>query len=62
LLRWIQRCNLIAEDGPRARNQLGQIVPRVFTGTAQDWYFSLPLDYQRKIRQNWDSMKQALAC
>ncbi|KAJ7337388.1 hypothetical protein DFH08DRAFT_1082674 [Mycena albidolilacea] len=61
LLRWIQRCNLIAEDGPRARNQLSQIVPRVFTGTAQDWYFSLPLDYQRKIRQNWDSMKQALA-
>ncbi|KAF7341208.1 TY3B-TY3B protein [Mycena venus] len=61
LLRWIQRCNLIAEDGPKAWKQLGKIVPRVLTGTAQDWYFSLPLDYQRKIRENWESMRQALA-
>ncbi|KAJ6582283.1 hypothetical protein B0H19DRAFT_1252388 [Mycena capillaripes] len=61
LLRWIQRCNLIAEDGPKVWKQLGKIVPRVLTGTAQDWYFSLPLDYQHKICENWETMKQALA-
>ncbi|KAJ7868168.1 hypothetical protein B0H13DRAFT_2351597 [Mycena leptocephala] len=61
LLRWIQRCNLIAEDGPKAWQQLGKIVPRVLTGTAQDWYFSLPLDYQRDIREHWETMRQALA-
>jgi hypothetical protein len=61
LLRWIQRCNLIAEDGPKAWRQLGKVVPRSFTGTAQDWYFSLPMDYQQEIRQNWTTMRQALA-
>ncbi|KAF8181409.1 hypothetical protein K438DRAFT_1976132 [Mycena galopus ATCC 62051] len=61
LLRWIQRCNLIAEDGPKAWRQLGKVVPRAFTGTAQDWYFTLPVDYQQKIRQNWSTMRQALA-
>ncbi|KAF8206699.1 hypothetical protein K438DRAFT_1963019 [Mycena galopus ATCC 62051] len=42
LLRWIQHCNLIAEDGRKAWRQLGKVVPRAFTGTAQDWYFTLP--------------------
>ncbi|KAJ7351653.1 hypothetical protein DFH08DRAFT_665165, partial [Mycena albidolilacea] len=35
LLRWVQRCNLIAEDGPKAWRQLGKVVPRAFTGSAQ---------------------------
>ncbi|KAJ7336115.1 hypothetical protein DFH08DRAFT_965018 [Mycena albidolilacea] len=61
LLRWVQRCNLIGEDGPKAWRQLGKIVPRVLTGTAQDWYFSLPLDYQRAIRKDWNTMRQAIA-
>jgi hypothetical protein len=61
LLRWIQRCNLIAEDGPKAWRRLGKVVPRSFTGTAQDWYFSLPVDYQQKIRAKWSTMRQALA-
>jgi hypothetical protein len=60
-LRWVQRCNLIAEDGPKAWRQLGKVVPRAFTGSAQDWYFSLPVDYQQSIRRNWGTMRQALA-
>ncbi|KAF7357249.1 TY3B-TY3B protein [Mycena sanguinolenta] len=60
LLRWVQRCNLIAEDGPKAWKQLGKIVPRVLTGTAQDWYFSLPLDYRREIGENWETMREAI--
>ncbi|KAJ7604129.1 hypothetical protein FB45DRAFT_688144, partial [Roridomyces roridus] len=61
LLRWIQRCNLIAEDGPKAWKQLGKIIPRVLTGPAQDWYFALPTDYQRRISANWETMRQAVA-
>ncbi|KAJ7255563.1 hypothetical protein C8J57DRAFT_1517855 [Mycena rebaudengoi] len=61
LIRWIQQVNLVAEDGPKARKQLGRIAPRAFTGTAQDWYFALPVEYQHEIRQSWDTMRQALA-
>ncbi|THU86127.1 hypothetical protein K435DRAFT_868588 [Dendrothele bispora CBS 962.96] len=54
IIRWILKVNDLASYSPAVNQQLGSIVPRRLQGTAEVWYFSIPLAKRRKLEESWD--------
>jgi hypothetical protein len=61
LARWISKVNRISEASTAVHRELGAIVPRRLTGTAETWYYSIPDRTRRKVETNWDMLKKAIS-
>jgi hypothetical protein len=42
LARWISKVNRLANNSPDIQEELGKVVPRRFTDSAETWYYSIP--------------------
>jgi hypothetical protein len=60
LARWISKVNRISEASTAVHQELGAIVPRRLTHTAETWYYSIPDRTRRKVEANWDTLKKAV--
>lgn len=61
IVRWFAKVNDIARESLTVFKQLGRIVPKRLEGSAEIWYWSLPLNYRTEIEANWDTLKLAFA-
>lgn len=61
IVRWISKVNNLARMSPTVFTQLGAIVLRRLEGTAETWYWSLPIDYRDTIERNWDTLRGCIS-
>src|SRR6267154_6892208 len=52
IARWISKINHLANNSPDIRLELGKIVPRRFTQSAETWYYSIPDAERSRIEEN----------
>jgi hypothetical protein len=60
LMRWLMKVEDIANESETVRRQLGRIVPKRLNGSAETWYYSLPLDYRREAEASWDKLYEVI--
>ena len=60
LVRWFAKINDIASLSSTVHDQLGRVIPKRLEGTAETWYFSLPLQHRLDIEKDWTTIKEAL--
>ena len=61
LARWISKINRLANNSPDIRLELGKIIPRRFTQSAETWYYSIPDAKRSRIEENWITLKKAIS-
>ncbi|KAJ3748264.1 hypothetical protein EV360DRAFT_89764 [Lentinula raphanica] len=61
IVRWIKRINDLAKRSERLCRQLGSIVPRRLEGSAQSWYYSLPLSRRDYLETDWTLLRDEIA-
>ena len=60
LARWISKINRLANNSLDIREDLGKIVTRRFTDSAETWYYSI-LDAEHiRLEENWTTLKKAI--
>ena len=42
LTRWIEKVRQFADTSPDIFDELGKVVPKIFTKSVKTWYFSIP--------------------
>ncbi|KAE9382584.1 hypothetical protein BT96DRAFT_770885, partial [Gymnopus androsaceus JB14] len=60
LMQWISKINDLAASSSSVFKQLGRAVPKRLEGSAEVWYWSLPLTYRTQIEANWGTLRQAI--
>ncbi|KIJ41647.1 hypothetical protein M422DRAFT_780234 [Sphaerobolus stellatus SS14] len=60
LARWILKMNNLAARGDAIHTQLGQLVPARLEKEAEQWFWSLPMEYLEEITFNWKTLRDAL--
>lgn len=60
LARWFLKVNALAKLSPTVSEQLGTVVPKRLEGSAETWYWSLPVTYRAEIERNWDALRTAI--
>ncbi|KAJ4463951.1 hypothetical protein C8R41DRAFT_872277 [Lentinula lateritia] len=58
---WIKRVNDLAKKSWKLCKQLGSIVPRRLEGSAQYWYYSLPLSHCDHLETDWELLRDEIA-
>ena len=48
-------------NSPEIKEELGKIVPRIFTHCAETWYYSIPDAEHKRIEENWTTLKKAIS-
>jgi len=61
LARWIKKVRQLANTSPNIFKELGKVVPRRFTNSAETWYYSIPLKNRQPMEQDWGTLKTAIA-
>jgi hypothetical protein len=61
LARWISKINLLANNSPEIKEELGKLVPRRFTHFAETWYYSIRDTERKRIEENWTMLKKAIS-
>src|ERR1700683_4270317 len=61
LARWINKINCLADNSPDIREELGKVVPRRFTGSAETWYYSIPDAERNRLEAGWTNLKKAIS-
>src|SRR6202050_1274683 len=61
LARWIKKINHLADNSPDIREELGKVVPRRFTGSAETWYYSIPDAERNRLEAGWTTLKKAIS-
>ena len=61
LARWVEKVRQLAETSPDIFRELGKIVPRRFTNSAETWYYSIPPRSCKPMEQDWGTLKAAIA-
>jgi len=61
LARWLNKINHLADGSVNVHQELGKIVPRRFTRSAETWYYSIP-DYEHiKGKVNWSCLRNIIS-
>ena len=60
LAKWLKRVTQISERSYPVFRQLGSLVPQRLTGSAEVWYWSLPIEKRREIEADWGTLRQAI--
>jgi hypothetical protein len=61
LARWIRKINRLANNLQDVQLELGNIVPRRFTDSAETWYYSIPDAERVRIEESWTTLKKAIS-
>ncbi|KAJ3767924.1 hypothetical protein FB446DRAFT_848768 [Lentinula raphanica] len=61
IICWIKHVNDLAKRSERLCQQLGSIVPRRLEGSAQAWYYSLPLARRDYLETDWVLLRDKIA-
>ncbi|KAJ4492049.1 hypothetical protein C8J55DRAFT_556386 [Lentinula edodes] len=61
IVRWIKRVNNLAKKSQKLCKQLGSVVPRQLEGSAQYWYYSLPLSHRDHLETDWKLLRDEIA-
>ena len=61
LARWINKINRLTDNSPDIREELGKVVPRRFTGSAETWYYSIPDAERNRLEAGWTTLKKAIS-
>jgi hypothetical protein len=61
LARWIEKVEQLAATLPDIFKELGKIIPRRFTESAEVWYYSILSKDHQPLEQNWGTLKSAIA-
>ena len=61
LARWIEKVGQLANTSPDIFRELGKVVPRRFTNSAETWYYSIPPKNRQPMEQDWGTLKTAIA-
>jgi hypothetical protein len=61
LARWVEKVGQLADTSPDIFRELGKIVPRRFTNSAETWYYSIPPRSRKPMEQDWGTLKAAIA-
>jgi hypothetical protein len=61
IVRWLSKVNNLARMSSTIFTQLGAVVPHRLEGTAETWYWSLPIDYRDSIEKNWDTLRNCIS-
>ncbi len=61
LATWLIKLDDLATWSAKVRIQLGKLVPKRLTGSADRWYWSLPVSYRRNVETDWETLRQAFA-
>ena len=61
LARWVEKVGQLADTSPDIFRELGKIVPRRFTNSAETWYYSIPPRSRKPMEQDWGTLKTAIA-
>jgi len=56
IARWFLKVNVLAKLSSTIFEQLGTVVPKRLEGSAETWYWSLPIAYRSRIEENWDTL------
>ncbi|KAJ3711099.1 hypothetical protein DFJ43DRAFT_1009055, partial [Lentinula guzmanii] len=57
IVRWLSKINDLAKTSPTIFKQLGSVVPKRLKGSAETWYYSLPLNYRNEAEQTWETLR-----
>ena len=60
LVRWVEKVGQLADTSPDIFQELGTIVPRRFTNSAEIWYYSIPPQSCKPMEQDWGTLKAAI--
>ena len=60
LAKWLKRVTQISERSYPVFRQLGSLVPQRLTGSAEVWYWSLPIEKRREIEADCGTLRQAI--
>ena len=60
IARWFLKVNALAKLSSTVFEQLGTVVPKRLEGSAETWYWSLPIAYRSRIEENWDTLRTAI--
>ena len=61
LTRWIEKVEPLAATSLDIFKELGKIVPRRFTESAEVWYYSISSKDPQPLERNWGTLKSAIA-
>ena len=61
IVRWMTKVSDLAKESTTIFKQLGRLVPKRFKGSAELWYFSLPVKYWQEYEQDWETLCTAIA-
>jgi len=61
LARWMEKVGQLAIISPDIYKELGKIVPRRLTHSAETWYYSIASEDQQQMEQDWGTLKAAIA-
>jgi len=61
LSRWFMKINQLAGRSEAIHKELGKVVPRRLTGTAESWYYSIPDRDRSKMEKSWTTLKAGIA-
>ena len=61
LARWMEKVEQMANISPNIFRELGKIVPRRLTDSAEAWYYSIPPKNRKPMESNWGTLKTAIA-
>ena len=57
LARWIEKVGQLEATSPDMFKELGKIVPRRFTDSAEVWYYSISPKDRQPMEQDWGTLK-----
>ncbi|KAI5885666.1 uncharacterized protein SCHCODRAFT_02718591, partial [Schizophyllum commune H4-8] len=61
IAKWISKINALSRESKTIFKQLGIVVPKRLTGSAEAWFWSLEEAYRAEICQDWSSLRHAIA-
>ena len=61
LARWVDKVGQLADTSPDIFKELGKIVPRRLTNSAETWYYSIPPRDCLPMELDWGTLKTAIA-
>ena len=60
LAKWVLKLNHLAERSKQIFKQLGQLVPTRLEKEADQWFWSLPVDYRRVAMTDWGTLRDVI--
>jgi hypothetical protein len=61
LARWINKVNCLTNNSSDIQEELGKVVPRIFTDSTKTWYYLIPDAECIRLEENWTTLKNVIS-